>query len=154
MIERVRAQGGKVQGGFEFGSMPSEKKRQEFHELRAAFKSVTGAELTTDDFLARAEEEEGETLPNFNFIPAVTDEMSMLAVEHYFVQAPERTIRPIALQRKNALFAGHDAGAQNWAVIASLIAEPHSYLTGVLTAIVNGHKQKDIEQLLPWNFQG
>jgi hypothetical protein len=25
----------------------------------------------------------------------------------------ERTIRPIALQRKNALFAGHDAGAQN-----------------------------------------
>ena len=33
----------------------------------------------------------------------------------------ERTIRPIALNRKNALFAGHDAGAQNWAVIASLI---------------------------------
>jgi transposase len=26
--------------------------------------------------------------------------------------AVERTIRPIALQRKNALFAGHDAGAQ------------------------------------------
>lgn len=73
--------------------------------------------------------------------------------------AVERTIRPIALQRKNALFAGHDAGAQNWAMIASLIEtcklnqiEPHSYLTGVLAAIVNGHKQKDIEQLLPWNF--
>jgi hypothetical protein len=32
--------------------------------------------------------------------------------------------------------------------------EPHSYLTGVLTAIVNGHKQKDIDQLLPWNFRG
>lgn len=75
--------------------------------------------------------------------------------------AVERTIRPIALQRKNALFAGHDAGAQNWAVIASLIetcklnkVEPHSYLTGVLTAIVNGHKQKDIDLLLPWNFKG
>jgi transposase len=27
--------------------------------------------------------------------------------------AVERTIWPIALQRKNALFAGHDAGAQN-----------------------------------------
>ena len=71
----------------------------------------------------------------------------------------ERTIRPIALQRKNALFAGHDAGAQNWAMLASLIEtcklnqiEPHSYLTGVLTAIVNGHKQKDIGQLLPWNY--
>jgi transposase len=73
--------------------------------------------------------------------------------------AVERTIRPIALQRKNALFAGHDAGAQNWAVIASLIetcklnkVEPHGYLTGVLTAIVNSHKQKDIDQLLPWNW--
>ena len=75
--------------------------------------------------------------------------------------AVERTIRPIALQRKNALFAGHDAGAQNWAMLASLIetcklngVEPHSYLTGVLTAIVNGHKQKDIELLQPWNFKG
>ena len=35
--------------------------------------------------------------------------------------AVERTIRPIALNRKNALFAGHDAGAQSWAMIASLI---------------------------------
>lgn len=73
----------------------------------------------------------------------------------------ERTIRPIALQRKNALFAGHDAGAQNWAMLASLIEtcklnriEPHSYLTDVLTAILNGHKQKDIDLLLPWNYKG
>jgi transposase len=74
--------------------------------------------------------------------------------------AVERTIRPIALQRNNALFAGHDAGAQNWAMLASLIEtcklnriEPHNYLTGILTAILNGHKQKDIDQLLPWNFK-
>lgn len=71
----------------------------------------------------------------------------------------ERTIRPIALNRKNALFAGHDTGAQNWAVIASLIEtcklnaiEPHGYLSGVLTAIANGHKQTDIKELLPWNY--
>lgn len=71
----------------------------------------------------------------------------------------ERTIRPIALNRKNALFAGHDTGAQNWAVIASLIEtckmneiEPHSYLTDVLTAIAGGHKQTDINELLPWNY--
>ncbi len=31
----------------------------------------------------------------------------------------ERTIRLIALNRKNALFAGHDAGAENWAMIVS-----------------------------------
>ncbi len=72
--------------------------------------------------------------------------------------AVERTIRPIALNRKNALFAGHDTGAQNWAVIASLIEtcklngiEPHGYLSGVLIAIAGGHKQTDINELLPWN---
>jgi hypothetical protein len=69
----------------------------------------------------------------------------------------ERTIRPIAIGRKNSLFAGHEAGAQNWAVLASLIEtcklngiEPHGYLTQTLTAIVQGHKQSRIEDLLPW----
>ena len=73
--------------------------------------------------------------------------------------AVERTIRPIALNRKNALFAGHDAGAQNWAVIASLIetcklnaVEPHAWLTKTLEAIVNGHPQRRINELLPWNY--
>jgi hypothetical protein len=33
----------------------------------------------------------------------------------------ERSMRPMALQRKNALFAGHDLGAENWAAIASLV---------------------------------
>lgn len=71
----------------------------------------------------------------------------------------ERTIRPIALNRKNALFAGHDAGAENWAVIASLIetckmngVNPHAWLAATLTAIVQGHKQSQIDDLLPWNY--
>lgn len=71
----------------------------------------------------------------------------------------ERTIRPIALKRKNALFAGHDAGAQNWAVIASLNEtcklngiEPHGYLSDTLIAIAQGHKQADVKELLPWNY--
>ncbi len=33
----------------------------------------------------------------------------------------ERSIRPVALSRKNALFAGHDEGGKNLARIASLI---------------------------------
>lgn len=71
----------------------------------------------------------------------------------------ERTIRPIALNRKNALFAGHDAGAENWAVIASLIetckmneVDPHAWLAATLTAIVQGHKQSQISNLIPWNY--
>ena len=73
--------------------------------------------------------------------------------------AVERTIRPIALNRKNALFAGHDAGATNWGVIASLIetcklnsVDPHAYLADTFTAIVAGHKQSQINDLLPWNY--
>jgi transposase len=71
----------------------------------------------------------------------------------------ERTIRPIALNRKNSLFAGHDAGAENWATIASLIetcklnaVDPQTYLAATLTAIVKGHKQSQIDGLLPRNY--
>ena len=61
--------------------------------------------------------------------------------------------------RKSSLFAGHDAGAENWATVASLIetcklnaVDPLPYLSGTLTAIVNGHKQSQIDELLPWNY--
>lgn len=54
----------------------------------------------------------------------------------------ERSIRPIALNRKNALFAGHDEGGRNWGRIASLIetcklngVEPYAYLKATLEAI-------------------
>ncbi|NRA86227.1 MAG: transposase domain-containing protein, partial [Rhizobiales bacterium] len=30
--------------------------------------------------------------------------------------------------------------------------EPHAYITATLQAIVNGHKQSQIKQLLPWNY--
>ena len=30
-------------------------------------------------------------------------------------------MRPIALNRNNSLFAGHDQGAQNWACLSSLV---------------------------------
>ena len=72
----------------------------------------------------------------------------------------ERTVRPIALNRKNALFAGSDGGAEHWATIASLIetcklndVDPLAYLTDVLTRIANGHPNRDIDQLLPWAYR-
>jgi transposase len=71
----------------------------------------------------------------------------------------ERSIRPIALSRKNALFAGSDGGGENWAVIATLIEncklsglDPHAYLADVLTKIVNGHANSAIDDLLPWAY--
>jgi len=71
----------------------------------------------------------------------------------------ERSIRPIALNRKNALFAGSDGGGEHWAVIASLIEtcklngiDPQAYLADVITKIVNGHSNSRIDQLLPWVY--
>jgi transposase len=70
----------------------------------------------------------------------------------------ENRIRPIALGRKNALFAGHDEGAKSWATIASLIetakinnVEPFAWLTATLEAIAAGHPASRIDELLPWN---
>src|SRR5215210_8777958 len=71
----------------------------------------------------------------------------------------ERSIRPIALNRKNAFFAGSDGGGQHWAVIASLIetcklngTDLHAYLTDVITKIVNAHPNSRIDELLPWAY--
>ncbi len=71
----------------------------------------------------------------------------------------ERAIRPLALNRKNALFAGSDGGAEHWAVIASLIEtcklngiEPHGYLTDVIARIVNAHPMSRLDELLPWAY--
>jgi len=71
----------------------------------------------------------------------------------------ERSIRPLALNRKNALFAGSDGGGDNWAVIATLIetcklngVDPHAYLADVLAKIVNGHPNSAIDELLPWAY--
>ena len=69
----------------------------------------------------------------------------------------ERSIRPIALNRKNALFAGSDEGGDNWAVIATLIENcklsginPHDWLTRTLAALANGHPTNRVAELMPW----
>jgi len=71
----------------------------------------------------------------------------------------ERAIRPIALNRKNALFAGSDGGAENWAIVASLIetcklngVDPQAYMADVLTKIVNGHLASKLDELTPWAY--
>lgn len=71
----------------------------------------------------------------------------------------ENAIRPIALNRKNSLFAGHDFGAENWSCIASLIetcrrneVDSQAYLTDVLTRLVHGWPQNRIDELIPWTW--
>ena len=69
----------------------------------------------------------------------------------------ERSIRPLALNRKNALFAGSDEGGDNWAVIATLIENckitginPHAWMTDTLTKLANGHPANSVGELMPW----
>jgi hypothetical protein len=69
--------------------------------------------------------------------------------------ASERALKRVALGRKNWLFAGHDAAAENHARLWSLIAtaerhavDPQHYLTSVLAKI--GQTPSDqLEQFLP-----
>ena len=64
----------------------------------------------------------------------------------------------MALTRKNALFAGHDDGAENWAILASLIEtanklsniDPQAWLADCLTRLVNLWPNNRLDELLPW----
>jgi transposase len=74
--------------------------------------------------------------------------------------AVERGMRPIPLNRKNALFAGHDDGAANWACIASLIetaklngVDPEAWLADTLEKLINLWPAARIDELLPWAYR-
>ena len=73
--------------------------------------------------------------------------------------AAENAMRPIALGRKNWLFAGSDSGGETAANIYTITESckinkinPQKYLTKVFD-VIQGWKVKDIAQLLPWNIE-
>ncbi|WP_368508633.1 transposase domain-containing protein [Bradyrhizobium lupini] len=67
---------------------------------------------------------------------------------------------PVCLTRKNALFAGHEVGADNWLLLASVVAicklndvNPAAYVAETLETIIDGHPHSRIEDLMPWRFR-
>jgi transposase len=67
-------------------------------------------------------------------------------------------MRPVAIGRKNFLFAGSDAGGERLADALTLIEtaklhglNPEAYLADIL-ARINDHMINQLDQLLPWNW--
>lgn len=71
----------------------------------------------------------------------------------------ERCLRIIAVGRKNFLFAGHVEGAQNLAILQSIVAtcrlhgvNPYEYVKDLLIRLQT-HPANRIDELMPWNWK-
>ncbi len=74
-------------------------------------------------------------------------------------QSLRKTIRPITLNRNNALVAGHDAGCRSWARMASQIdtckmtgIDPQAHLRATIETVTNSHPKSQIDDLMVWAF--
>ena len=73
--------------------------------------------------------------------------------------AAERAIKPLTLGRRNWTFVGSDTGGDRAAVFFTIMqtcrlngVNPEAYLSDVITRIAD-HSAKNIDNLLPWNWQ-
>jgi len=113
------------------------------------------------------DERAGTFPPRSNMGKATTYATNQRAALRRFLEDPklpldnnfaERGLRAIALGRKNFLFAGHVDGAQNLAVLQSVVAtcrlhgvNPYEYIKDLLIRVQH-HPAADIDELLPWNW--
>ena len=84
-------------------------------------------------------------------LPAARTEASL--------EAAERSLRGIAVGRKNWLFAGSDQGGHRAASIYSLVetarlngVDPEAWLADTISRIAD-HPARRVAELLPWNYR-
>lgn len=72
----------------------------------------------------------------------------------------ERAVKPVAIGRKNWMFAGSEGGGKAMAIAFTLIetaklnnVDPQAWLTWVLAQIAD-HKINRIDELMPWRYAG
>jgi len=110
----------------------------------------------------------GAVLPQSNFAKAVGYMQTLGPALKTFIGdarlrpdngESERALRPLAIGRKNWLFAGSENGGDATGILLSLVQscrvldiEPFEYLTDVLKR-VNGHMASRVHELLPHNWQ-
>ena len=70
----------------------------------------------------------------------------------------ERAVKPVAIGRKNWMFAGSEGGGKAMAIAFTLIetaklnnVDPQAWLTWVLAQIAD-HKITRLDELLPWRY--
>ena len=83
-------------------------------------------------------------------------------LDHGFLEADnntaERAVKPVAIGRKNWMFAGSPRGGHAMAIAYTLIetaklnnVDPQAWLTWVLAQIAD-HKINRIDELMPWRY--
>ena len=113
------------------------------------------------------DEQHGRHHPNSYLAKALTYAKNQRKSLRQFLEDPlipldnnfsERALRIFALGRKNYLFAGHAEGAQNLAILQSIVAtcklhhvNPYEYIKDVLIR-AQTHKASKLDELLPWNW--
>lgn len=72
----------------------------------------------------------------------------------------KRCMRLIGVTRKNSLFAGSHAAAENWATFYTLIetarlndVDPFKYVRWVVGQIEKGRELTDHSRLMPWDYK-
>jgi transposase len=71
----------------------------------------------------------------------------------------ERSLRGIAITRKNFPFLGSDAGGERAAVLYTVLESeklnglnPEAYLADIIDRMAKGHPINRLPELLPWNW--